>query len=104
MESPACNRVFSGIQSLVACRAQYDANRLLDAKKTLQRAIHCSPWDTTLAFNLAVVMQVTFFRLVRLWRKEILGLPLPPFPHPPHYSYICAHTDRVSALEWTQFV
>ncbi|KAK9845686.1 hypothetical protein WJX84_004302 [Apatococcus fuscideae] len=42
---------------LYLARAQYDANRLLDAKKTLQRAIHCSPWDTTLAFNLAVVMQ-----------------------------------------------
>ena len=43
----------------VICRGQYDANMLSEAKQTLQRAAHCSPWDSTLAFNLAVVMQVS---------------------------------------------
>ena len=44
---------------VVMCRGQYDANMLSEAKQTLQRAAHCSPWDSTLAFNLAVVMQVS---------------------------------------------
>lgn len=39
-------------------RAQYDADQLPEAKRTLTKALHLAPTDHNLRFNVAVTMQV----------------------------------------------
>jgi hypothetical protein len=41
-----------------ACRAQYDADQLPEAKRTLTKALHLAPTDHNLRFDVAVTMQV----------------------------------------------
>lgn len=43
---------------LYLARAHYDADRMLDARQTLVRAIHAWPNDLKLRFNLGVTLQV----------------------------------------------
>lgn len=39
-------------------RAQYDADQLQDAKRTLTKALHLAPADNNLRFNVALTLQV----------------------------------------------
>lgn len=42
---------------LYLAKAHYDARRMIEARRALQRALHVTPGDTTLLFNLAFTLQ-----------------------------------------------
>lgn len=52
---------------LYLARAHYDKGNLVDAKATLLKAQHMVPNDSSLKFNLALVMQVTKSVLHSYW-------------------------------------
>jgi len=49
---------------LPVCRAQYDADELSEAKRTLTKALHLAPTDAKLRFDVAVCMQAS---LLYIW-------------------------------------
>lgn len=45
------------------CSAQYDADQLPEAKRTLTKALHLAPTDHQLRFNVALTLQVGHFSM-----------------------------------------
>ncbi|PSC73221.1 RNA polymerase-associated CTR9-like protein [Micractinium conductrix] len=79
----------SSVVMLYLARAQYDADQLPEAKRTLSKALHLAPTSCDLRFDIGVTLQE--------WAVRTLGRPRPPGDPTKHSEVARAVRDLTAA-------